>query len=209
MPYTQVPKSGQTLGQTRDQIRNNIQALNASLENNHIALDNGADTGKHKYVQMPIRSPQNNAGEGTLYTSTVGGETQLNYITDGQGLNYQLTRTINGSYTRFSTNTAYVSIPPNPNTVSGGWTFLPGGMLLQYGLVNIENSPGTTKVTYPVAFPSGTDPYTIQVTAVVTSSTSGDQTASVRSTSGNGVSFQIGSTSSGNVTQFYWMAIGK
>ena len=161
MPYVQVPKSGQTLGQTRDQIRDNIQALNASLELNHVGLDQGAQTGKHKFIEIPVSSPNNIAGEGTLYTSTTGGETQLNYINDGQGNVYQLTRTINGSYTRFSTNTNY------SGTLSGGWTFLPGGMLLQYGIATSSGvALPNTVVTLPVTLTNA--PYSVNCTILTT-----------------------------------------
>jgi hypothetical protein len=115
---------------------------------------------------------------------------------------YQLTRTIAASNALFGVSTNnYNGVGVN---FTGGWTFLPGGLLLQYGSIN---SGGTgLNVIFPVAFNS--NPFTIQMTGshnnnnrvtiwVKTLSTTQFTIAS-RDSSGNDIS-----------AGFSWMAIGR
>lgn len=162
MPYVQVPKSGQTLGQTRDQIRENIQALNASLELNHVGLDQGAQTGKHKFVEMPNQgsAPTTIAGESSIYSKVGTSGSQLYLIRDAvAGTETQLT-------------TAAITAP---TVATNGVTWLPGvasvGCLLyQWGRIT---GPGATtgSVVFPTPFRAATPPYSVTFGYAVTSGT--------------------------------------
>jgi hypothetical protein len=200
-----IPRPTDLLSNSQADLLSNNTSLNTTFSKNHIPLNVATNNGKHTFVEM-VNSSGLPAGlvvnEGTLYTRSASSISNLYYTPDNSGNQYQLTRTNSAKFSTFATNTAY----GGGDIVSGGWTFLPGGMLFQYGVVNIQNSPGLTAVTYPLAF---TNPaFMIQATAIVASSSGGDQTASIRINMGTTTGFNIGSTSSGNVTGFSWMAIG-
>ena len=206
-----IPRPTDLLSNSQGDLLANNTNLNAIFARNHIALNVATNKGKHTFIEMPASAgiptpvPGLIAGEGTLYTKTATSITNLFYTADAGAKQYQLTRAIDASFALFATNTAYVSSPVNSNTVSGGWSFLPGGMLFQYGIVTINGSPGATAVTYPVAFASPA--YMLQVTAI-TSSSGGDQTAAIRVSQGSNTGFNINSSSTGTVTGFNWMAVG-
>lgn len=108
MPYSAVPNAGQSLGQTRDQIRNNISDLKASLLKNHVDLDQGTDTGKHKFLQLPSIPnafagviPTTSATEGGVYTKTVNSAphtaVDLFYRRQSDGQEIQVTTLVTGT----------------------------------------------------------------------------------------------------------------
>lgn len=154
--------------------------------------------GLHKQVQMPLSGgspgmlpPGLIANEGTLYTKTVPSaptlpdETGLFYTPDASTDEYQLTRTVHAKIATFSTNP--------------GWTFLPGGLLMQYGSVSVAIGPSGTDVTFPVQF--STAVYSIQVTPVSTSPFPDWGVTSVSTT-------KFTARTSAAKT-YYWVAIGK
>jgi hypothetical protein len=206
-PYTAgQPADGEKLGVSKVPIRNNIDALAQTIAVDHIALDLGGQ-GKHKFVRMPVGASTIPAslvnGEGTLYTKTVG-TSQLFYTPDDSGDEYQLTRTIAGSFSGFSTNIAY-GTPPATFTQQGGWSFLPGGMLLQYGFygkVGATGSSGT--IQFPVTWTTGA--FSIQLSIY---RNSGNQTVSIDTgTAPTTTSFKFLTSSSGS-NGIYWFAVGK
>lgn len=211
MTYTSdIPApSGDTLGGTRDRIRTNFQQIATVAAVNHIAF-NASGQGKHKFLQMPEQPgsigqvgaplpPTTAADEGGLYTK-VGinpAETNLVFRAESDGFEYQLTKVIAASTGRFGNNTvAYVA---NNN---GGWTFLPGGLLLQYGRRTSPGSSGT--VTFPVAFPSGNAPFSI----VVTNERNSARSANIDNSAISATSFDYFMETSGSVA-LNWIAIGN
>lgn len=143
-------------------LRNNTLAANTSFGINHFAFDNAtSNNGKHKYVDMVSQSlPTIASGDGALYVNT-STTTQLYYTPDDSGKIYQLTRTNVGNYSKFSNNIAYGS-PPAGFTQVGGWTFLPGGMLFQYGFYGKSGGAGTSgNIQFPFTFSNL--PYSIQI----------------------------------------------
>jgi hypothetical protein len=210
MPYVSTPNPGQSLGGTRDQMRTNTDLLKQSLAVNHVDLDL-ADTGKHKFMQIPTNpgpTLPGNLNEGLLYTKT-GTNTNLFYSPDAGSVEYQLTRTIDAQSSLFSTNTQYPQAPAVAFE-TGGWTFLPGGLILQYGTSNpgsIGPSFGTTK--FPISFTSA--PFIVQVSAICKSSgASINNTISVNNGSVTATKFGWNwQTSTSQYTGFTWIAIGK
>lgn len=189
-------------------LTNNISTANI-INVDHRGF-NQTSGGKHKVIRalslqtLGIALPGGVAGEGTIYTKTASSVTNLFYRPDATSDEYQLTRTNSSKIALLGTDTNYV-FPTPPVTTLGGWTFLPGGMILQYGTIVPTNTPGFTTVAYPVSF--STPAFSIQITPTTTSS-AGDQTASLRVGSSGNTSFQINTSSSGNVVLFNWMAIG-
>src|SRR5688572_19519069 len=122
-----IPLNGQSLGDSRDLVRNNFSTLRTAMQVNHLNI-NGANSGKHDFVQMVNRTtPTILANESALYSRAIGGVTQLCLTGDANAEQYVMTRMDTANYATFGLDT-------------DGWTFLPGRLLFQYGFVS---SPGT------------------------------------------------------------------
>lgn len=200
MPFVSVPNSGQTLGQTRDQIRNNILDLKNSLAVNHVDLDQGAQTGKHKFVEMPQQgsAPTTIAGEAALYTKSGSLGTQLYYIRDSVG----------ATETQLSS-----SFTPTINATDG-FTWLPGpaatgGILLQWGQKNIPNGAAQTgTITFPQPFRVATFPFSITFGYTVTGSSTAHNVWVDNPSNTTNASFDYRIDIAGLTVNIYWMAIG-
>lgn len=203
MPFVSMPNSGQSLGATRDQIRNNILDIKNSLAVNHVDLDNGADTGKHtmtNFLQISTAAdkPTTGATEVALYNDSAStGQIWLCPPNTTQGdKKVQLTA---GDVTnvKFATNTTYTT------DRNGGWTFLPGGMLLQYGTLTDASMPFTGSMTFPIAF--SVAPYSLTFGISRPSGSSANQSFFYDTLTNAGFSF---SNTSHNNTPVSWIAIG-
>jgi len=78
-----IPATGQTLGQTRDPIRNNFTNYFDVMSVNHVA-PNASGQGKHNFVEMPVQgsNPSTLSGEGGLFTKALSGSSILYYQRD-------------------------------------------------------------------------------------------------------------------------------
>lgn len=166
-------------------------------------------SGYHQQVRMGNRTvtplapnpPTVITGFGGLYCDNTASTTTLNetglwYTPDGTGDIYPLTRTIHGSYSLFS---AFVN---NYNTVganfTGGWTFVAGELLLQYGATGLVSTAGIT-VPFPVPFKAA--PYSVVITPEIVG---GTRTATVTAITSTGFT----ASASSNLTNIRWLAIG-
>ncbi len=201
-----IPQPTDLLDASQVDILGNFQSANTSQSINHYPFDDGTTkNGKHKFVEMPVLAvlPTNIANEGSLYTKTISAVSELFYTPDTSLNEYQMTRTINAKFSNFSTNLAYGS-PPVGFTQTGGWTFLPGGMLLQYGTYSNTGALGSTgTIEFPVTFTN--PPYSVSVSLI--RSASANQSVSLPNiiATNNQFIFQSSSSASDGV---YWMAIG-
>ena len=200
MTYTTaIPVSGDSLGGTRDRIRTNFQEIDSVVGVNHVAF-NASGEGKHKFLQMPEQAaaPTTAANEGGFYAKvgTTPAESNLFFRGESDGFEYQLTKAIAASTARFANTTNY------SGTLNGGWTFLPGGMIMQYGR---KTSPGSSgSITFPITFPSGNAPFSIVVTNERTSARS----ANIDSAGISSTGFSYFLETSGSVA-INWVAIGN
>lgn len=193
-----IPQPNDLLSKSQADIKNNFLSANTSFGVNHTAFDVAVNAGKHKFVEMPIQAlPGTLANEGSLYTNTAG-QSQLFYTADAGARAYQLTRAIDASFATFSTSTNYPAARTGQN---GGWTFLPGGLLLQYGLYSNSSGGGGDFVKYPIPFTS--TPFSVTLTMIRNSS----NTDALYVHTVTNTQFGYRDTSSGN--PFYWVAIGK
>lgn len=198
-----IPQPNDNPSNSQGQLLTNNQSNNSIWAVDHIGF-NITNSGLHQQVRMPAEAlPSVQAGFGGLYCNTAGSETNLFYTPDASGNIYQLTRTITASYPNFGTNLAY-GAPPAGFSQVGGWTFLPGGLLLQYGLFSKAGALGTSgTIQFPVAFTSAV--YSVNPTLIRASSNS--HPISMPATAGlTSFQFQTDTTQSDAV---YWSAIGK
>lgn len=156
-----IPITGQSLGETRDQFRENFQDINTAFSANHNDLT--VDTsGKHKFLQMPeqVSAPSTAVNEGGVYTKEgPEGTTELYFRAENNGSEYQITNVSIGSS---------ANLGANP-----GYTFFPGGIIMQYGSFVPGASTGSTN--FANTFPTGVFGVWLQIK---TSSTS-DRTCSI------------------------------
>src|SRR5574338_194723 len=160
-----IPQPTDDLSDSQGDLLQNNLALDASFSRNHLPFsDLTASNGKHTFMEMvnrgsiPAPVPGLAAGSGTIYTKSVGtpSESQIFYTPDASGAEFQLTKALSASIALFGTNTSYGTPPVPFVTQTGGYTFLPGGLLLQYGLIGdiaMANS-GSAVISFPIAFTS-------------------------------------------------------
>ncbi len=202
-------------------MQTNTNSIPAIIAIDHFAFgDNNG--GRHKQTQLVSQAVVPTglmSGEGTLYVKQAVGasavnESQLFYTPDSPMVpkEYQMTRCVNAAAALFGTSTN------NYNGVgikyTGGFTFLPGGLFMQYGAYNrantgpLENS-GT--VTFPVPFTS--TPFSVQLTFTTkTGFAISNHTIAVPYDTLGNTSFGWeleGSSSASSFVGFYWVAIGK
>ncbi len=163
-PYNlNIPDADNNPSEDQPDMQENTNSINQLINVDHFSFSQMDDDGEHRQVTLPIRGGGSGtiptgriAAEGTLYTKTGSGETQLFYTPDASTNEYQLTRCITGNFATFAIN-------------GNGWTFLPGGMLLKYGLVP---AVGDTFSNFPAPGPAFTNIPTCIILTVTSTSTS-------------------------------------
>ena len=199
MSYTpNVPLSGQSLGGTRNPINTNFQVLDTTFSVNHVGY-NDSGSGKHNFVNLPEQAsaPSGASNQGTLYAKDDGTRTALYWVQEtGQGAEVKMTG-------------------PTPSAAANGYTFLPGGLLLQWGVVVTPGSGGTVEfgvgaAINNIAFP--TNLFTVHLTvsrASITGSSPPPGYACINSGSTfDKTKFSYISSTGGSV-RLYWSAIGN
>lgn len=197
------PQDGSSLGNTRVQIRNNLDGTFETLAVDHID-NNGSPGGKppgyHNVIHFQDQgnlytTPPTVSGVTQMYTNTKNSIQQLMLESTG-GNAWQQTNMIDSQYATFGTRS--------------GWTYLPGGLVLQYGSESVAAPPPeshTTLVTLPFAFNHSI--FNVQVTASYTGTapTANELFLSVFIVDAQ--NFKVfTNTPSSQFNGFYWQAIG-
>lgn len=230
MPYQpNIPNPTDLLSDSQGDIKTNFQSSNTSFGLNHFAFDAVSDSGKHKFCEMVSQGafPPGAftgtlvAGEGTIFTNNVartspsGTQTraELFFIPDDSGQFYQLTQSAVSvaDYTTYFGKNVALSTSGGGATGTGGWTFLPGGLIFQYGTVTVALTNNLTTVNFPIPFKTGSVPFSIVLTPINSSGSNSPSNNAIYVKSGTetNVKFGITSTSSGQVVNCYFTAIGK
>lgn len=183
MAYTNnIPTASQFISVSQPLIQANFQELDTYTQVDHVAL-NATNQGTHNKVSFFEQAADPGvAGTFTeLYTKNVAGKPRL-FIQNTDGI-YQLSGV-------------------NPVSAASGYTWLPGGILMQWGT---NTSASGAIITFPVAF-SGV-PYSVQCT--VFQATTNRHFVYVRAQSASGfTTTQLDSGGSGETNTFSWIAIG-
>ncbi len=190
-----IPSVGQKLGASRQQVLNNFASLRSTIAVDHIDV-NSANAGKHTVVHL-----QNNVSDPTALNNF--GEIY------SKGIN-SIATDIALFYRPGNTGIAPIQMTMNvaPLAATNGYSFLPGGILIQWGT---KTSPGSSgQISFPIPFPSTNPPFTIQVTL---KRDSGNQSVTVDNGSGSNPAptaskFGYLASTSGS-TAVYWIAIGN
>jgi hypothetical protein len=185
-----VPTGTIALNQDYNNIRNNFNQLNITYTKDHIPFDNTtSQNGYHKVVHMvpSVGTPAAVAGIGELYCRTVSGQEQLFFQT-GPGLVIQMT---NGFV---------------PVLANNGYTFLPGGIIFQWGYETAPAGAGPHTLTFPISFPSKF--YNIQCT-MRANSTSTNVIYPITIPQVVATPSITYTNTSSSIREFYWTAIGQ
>jgi hypothetical protein len=114
-------------------VQNNFQQLDTSFGVNHFLFSNGtSNNGKHTFIELVnnVSIPTTAAGEATLYSIQNGSSlvTDIYMTPDASTNQYR--------FTNFNAATfaAFAKVITGINTIAG-WTFIPGGLIVNYGFV--------------------------------------------------------------------------
>jgi hypothetical protein len=201
-----IPASGHTLAFDQPLMLANNEYLQTSVgtDHNFTANTSTSQDGYHKVIHFvnQVSDPSPVTSTGQLYTKTVSSFNQLFYE-NPQGNIIQLTNFSSNAdaNARFATNTNYLT----SNT--GGWTFLPGGLVLQYGSFAASSS-STYNITFPIPFPSGNPPFSVTISGTRASSSPGSSASWVSTSGLSSTGFTIFNDGAHNFG-WYWLAIGN
>jgi len=191
------PQDGSSLGQSKAQIRANIDGTYQTLAIDHI--DNNGNPGAkpagyHKVIHIVPQgsNPGAVAGYGQLFSKTVTSvisDTALFWET-GTGLVSQLTMNI------------------TPQASTNGYTYLPGGILFQWGTVAGSSSSSiavlfaTSNINFPTAC------FNVNIIPMRAASSPGSDFGTVIVSKSN-TGFTFGNLGGHTMTGWLWTAIGN
>lgn len=194
-----IPQPADLLSVSQSDILTNFQQLDAVFDNDHYdySFAGGAaapydiavagDKGKHKQVTF-VRASADIANAGAdelgLFNKNTGAGAQELYLR------------------RESGGTVIQMTAGDPTVAASGATFLPGGLLLQWGLAGPYVGDSTPTINFPTAF--GAVPYNIQATML--RNVSNVDVVYVRQAPTT-TNFQLRINQVGS-SQIYWMALG-
>lgn len=197
---TDKPEAGDILSQSQSDLRNNFNYLKNALDRDHridFNVNTGASTqqGLHRQLSMfptgSIDPPVTPGAQSMVFTSLFN-----LYVKNTNNLvePVQLTNDAVGE----------------PIALQQGYSWLPGGIVIQWGRVTGLNTPGVTVVPFQVPFT--VIPFSIQVTGITDDISSSPNTTNMNVVFGGGspnlVDFTISNSSTNHVSRAYWMAIG-
>jgi hypothetical protein len=197
-----VPQANQTLAITQPLILNNFNAINTAFAVDHVNF-NDPGQGKHNKITFPVQAvvPVFAAGDLGLFSF-------LNATTTKNELNVYK-----------ANNAGYVNVPFTASILSNsapiqngsGWSYLPSGLIIQWGTVSVGitlNNTITLAVNFPIPFPTAV--LNVQATQNTVGSASRGIFYNVSAT--NPASFTIQTFRSraggGATNEFYYFAIG-
>jgi hypothetical protein len=196
-----IPQATDRLAKSQQDLLQNNQQLDTSFGINHFAFsDPTAFNGMHKQVDLANGADATVPPfTDTLYTKIAG----IGPASTGELF-----------YRRFGGAPIQMTGPFEPSLGNKGYTFLPGGMLLQWGFINSTSSSFTQLLfaTNNRNFQTkcifiSTQPYSL--TDVDDSVPASQATVTIQDTSVSTTGFKWAFvTSSNKYTGFYWQAIG-
>ncbi len=183
MPYDpNIPASTDILSDSQSDIQQNFNLANEFFGTDHVDFVASSDNGKHNHSTYPEQGSDATTldNENAIYAKEVGGNTRLFLRQETNGTIIQLTGR-------------------DPILAIDGLTFLPGGILLQWGRTGVVGD--SVVVSYPEAFSTV---FNVQITAI---SCPINSEYSTQGNPGN-ISFIVSKTGGGANVAIQWLAIG-
>jgi len=187
-----IPTGGQTISSTTVPIQTNFSIANTAFGVDHTPFITVTNQGQHQKVSLVQQAadPAALATAPILYAKSTTSNTVNNDIyfrrasNDGSSI-VQLTTT-----------------KVNPLASTNGSSFLPGGVMIQWGQTSFVGSSNPT-ITFPTAFPN--NPFSVQITI---NNSNGTVPNAWRITSLSPSGF-VANVQVTGATTMYWMAIGN
>lgn len=140
-----IPQANQTLSITQPLILNNFNAINTAFAVDHVNF-NDAGQGKHNKITFPVQVLPIVIAVGDLALYSL-----LNATTTKNELNVYK-----------ANNAGYVNVPFTASILSNsapiqdgdGWSYLPSGLIIQWGNFTTGFSTGTTSQNFLIPFPT-------------------------------------------------------
>jgi len=205
--YSDTPIASHTLAADQpvmeanfNYLANTLGTSNAKNGDHQISIggaDNNAFEGRHRQVCFNNRN-----GSEPVATSIADGVDSLLYSKNG---NVYFSSSLGASPFQLTTYNAQANFGASPN----GWTFLPGGLILQYGTSAVNTVGTPTTITFPMTFPTAVLSITMGFVNNAGGNSPAANSAFVKSGSVATNQFVVMNSSSGNLTNIYWMAIGN
>jgi len=184
-----IPQSTDKLSNSQPQLLGNFQAINTGFSFNHVALNLGADAGKHNLLTMPQQT----------FPQTVAGSDLLMYVglepLTAQSQIYFLTPAVSSGG---GNGIPFTAVGTDASTF--GWTYIPSGVQIKWGNFGFSGAVPATVTMQGPHFASSTS---YQV--IITCSTNNATTYSALNI--NGISFTFSSAVTAAETYSY-VAIG-
>lgn len=203
-----IPTGSVPLNQDYLNIQGNFTSLNTQFNEDHVPLTSTSGNppnGYHTTIHLvppstTATNPPNNFPP-TLPAATVGfGQLNCPQTNDGVGVDTQLYFQSGGGFLTQMTRNI------QPLNASQGYTFLPGGFIMQWNTVTFT---GSLAVVYQVTLSAAA--YSIQLTQFNNGSSNIREFGQVFATSATGFTIraiQDGGGVSSSPTTFYWCSIG-
>ncbi len=217
--FTNIPFAANDPSVDQPDMQTNTNSIDSWVNIDHYGFRDVSNLGGlHTQVTMPVLPVipiRLLTTSGILYTKNVPvalaqSANTLFYTPGTSTKEYQLTRTIssNTEFNRFATNN--INQNTGPGSGRSGWTFLPGGMLLQYGTYTGPFGAGTFgpfTVNFAINFLNA--PYSITL-ALTKASPASSAVSTIDIVDGTvGISsFDILIVNASIDQSFSWMAIG-
>lgn len=205
MPVYQpgIPTGTVNLDVDYQNLQDNFQQLDIAYGVDHVPFSNnsgvppapGGISGMHTIIHLQSKAtPAALVNVGQLFNAVVNDgidtDTILYYLT-GKGKLLQLT----SNY--------------QPALTTNGATFLPGGLILNWGANTIPANPTTQVISFTRPYSSAAGVFSITVSRRTADTSTTAQEVRVITGSITASQFQVVSSSSSSANVVYWMAIGK
>ena len=130
-----IPQPTDFIDESQPQLLSNFTNLDSVMAINHYEYsDTSGNAGKHRFLQLPEQAsvPSTSVNEGALYVKESSSIANLFFRQESSGSEFQLTG-------------------PSISVSTKGHTFLPGGLILNWGTVTSTSSGSET---FSLAFPN-------------------------------------------------------
>ncbi len=136
-----IPNATDRITDSQQPLKDNFASISTFVGINHVQFDDASGgQGKHKWLAMPVQSP---APTGSFLAGEVGMYSFADTITLKNELYVNKTNQV--TVTQIPATASSLSIKSAAVPADPGWTYLPSGILLRFGVVS--GGPGTGLVT--------------------------------------------------------------
>lgn len=200
---TNIPFANNPPSVDQPNMEINTNSIDGIIAVDHVGF-NSNNGGYHTDIHMIPQGidPAQITDIGQLYTKTV----TFNGKTDA-ALFYRSGTTLSSS-----NSLTQITAPKGTSASANGYAFLPGGIIMQWGIINSPPMPSGT--TTPLAFNTSNidfpnNCFNIQMTLINDGSTNNAQVMSIRIGSVSASGFSWNYTGGSAYRGFYWVAIGN